>query len=68
MKKQQKQQHHHRHQQQQNKNSTNNKYITAITDPILTKLEMIAITREITVMATKTETTIQQQQKKQHHI
>ena len=61
MKKQQKQQHHHRHQQQQNKNSTNNKYITAITDPILTKLEIIAITREITVMTTKTKTTIQQQ-------
>ena len=35
----------------------NNKYISDITDPILTKLEIITITTETTTIITKTKTT-----------
>ena len=38
IKQQQKQQHHHHNQQQQNKDNNNNRNISAISDPILTKL------------------------------
>ena len=49
-----KQQHPHFHQQQQNKNKSNNKYISAITAPILTRL--ITITTETSTIITKTKT------------
>ena len=52
--KQGQQQHHHcRHQLQQNKN---NKYISAITDQISTKFEIITIATETTTITTKTKT------------
>ena len=54
------QQHFHRHQQhpqQQNKNNDSNKYISDITDPISTKLEIITKTTETTTMITKIKTT-----------
>ena len=51
------QQHHHQHQQQQNKNNWKNKYISAITDQISTKHEMITITTETTKITTRTKTT-----------
>ena len=41
---------------QQQKNNSN-KYISAITDPCWTKLEMITITTETTLITTKTKTT-----------
>ena len=53
-----KQQHHYRHQQQQNKNNNNNKYFSPITDPILTKPEIITITTETTSTTITTTTTI----------
>ena len=55
IKQQQKQQHHyshHQHQQQQ-KNKENNKYISAITDPILNKLEIITHATETKAITTK---------------
>ena len=40
----------------QNKNNSNKIYISAITDPISTKLEIITITTETTTITTKTKT------------
>ena len=61
MKQQQKQQHYHRHQQhqqQQNKNNSNNKYISAITAPISTKLEIRP--RQSSVSESRTTTKLKQ--------
>ena len=47
-----------------NKNINYNKYISAITDPISTKLEIITITTETTTITTKTKTTTNSTTKK----
>ena len=39
------------------KTKSNNKYLSAITDPILTKLEILTITTETSRIITKTKTT-----------